>query len=115
QFLSATVVPSSLFTSLLRQFGRCFKGVATRFRPAKSACRNHRAPELMHRMDDPGNSGGMMRACPPPLANPSRPRLALPAGVCDVHCHVMGPAERFPFADERAYTPDDAPKERLAV
>lgn len=56
-----------------------------------------------------------MRACPPPLANPSRPSLVLPAGACDTHCHVFGPAERFPFSNDRAYTPDDAPKERLAA
>lgn len=56
-----------------------------------------------------------MRACPPPLANPSRPRLVLPEGACDAHCHVFGPAARFPFAEDRAYTPDDAPKERLAA
>ena len=56
-----------------------------------------------------------MRACPPPHPDPSRPRLALPDGSCDAHCHVMGPADRFPLSDERAYTPDDAPKERLAA
>jgi predicted TIM-barrel fold metal-dependent hydrolase len=56
-----------------------------------------------------------MRECPPPLANPSRPRLKLPAGACDTHCHVFGPADRFPFSPDRAYTPDDAPKERLAA
>lgn len=56
-----------------------------------------------------------MRACPPPLANPSRPRLSLPAGACDAHCHVFGPAHRFPYAEDRAYSPDDAPKERLAA
>lgn len=56
-----------------------------------------------------------MRPCPPPLANPSRPTLALPQGACDTHCHVFGPAARFPFAGDRAYTPDDAPKERLAA
>jgi 2-pyrone-4,6-dicarboxylate lactonase len=43
----------------------------------------------------------------------SRPRLRLPAGACDAHCHVFGPARVFPFAPERRFTPDDAPKERL--
>lgn len=56
-----------------------------------------------------------MRDCPPPLANPSHPRLVLPAGACDAHCHVFGPADRFPFSDDRAYTPDEAPKEQLAA
>ena len=44
---------------------------------------------------------------------PSRPRLRLPAGACDAHVHVFGPRARFPFAKVRAFTPADAPKERL--
>jgi predicted TIM-barrel fold metal-dependent hydrolase len=32
----------------------------------------------------------------------------LPAGACDAHCHIFGPADRFPFAADRAYTPPDA-------
>lgn len=35
--------------------------------------------------------------------------------ACDAHCHVFGPAARFPYAQGRAYTPADAPKERLAA
>lgn len=45
--------------------------------------------------------------------DPKRPDLRLPAGACDAHCHVFGPAARFPFAPERGYTPVDAPKETL--
>ena len=45
--------------------------------------------------------------------NPSRPRFELPAGAVDAHCHVFGPAEAFPYAEERKYTPCDAPKEKL--
>ena len=37
----------------------------------------------------------------------------LPAGSCDAHCHVFGPAERFPYAPDAAFVPEDAPKERL--
>lgn len=47
--------------------------------------------------------------------NPSPPRLKLPKGACDAHCHVFGPAARFPFAPERTYTPVDAPWETLAA
>ncbi len=36
---------------------------------------------------------------------------ALPQGACDTHCHVFGPAARFPYAEPRSYTPDDAPLE----
>lgn len=35
----------------------------------------------------------------------------LPDGACDCHCHVFGPAARFPYAEPRSYTPDDAPLE----
>ena len=46
---------------------------------------------------------------------PSRkPRFKLPAGTCDAHCHVFGPAHKFPYAPNRRYTPEDAPKEALA-
>lgn len=44
---------------------------------------------------------------------PSRPTITLPAGACDTHVHVFGPAARFPFPANRAYTPADAPKEML--
>ena len=49
------------------------------------------------------------------LANRRRPRTTLPPGACDAHCHVFGPATRFPYAPERRYTPADAPKETLAA
>lgn len=45
--------------------------------------------------------------------NPSRPTLQLPAGACDSHVHVFGPAARFPFAANRSFTPVDASKETL--
>jgi len=45
--------------------------------------------------------------------NPSKPQFVPPAGAVDAHCHVFGPAHRFPFAPERKYTPGDASKEML--
>jgi predicted TIM-barrel fold metal-dependent hydrolase len=51
--------------------------------------------------------------CPPPNPNPARPRLKLPALSCDSHFHIFGPGNVFPYAAERAFTPYDAPKERL--
>jgi 2-pyrone-4,6-dicarboxylate lactonase len=45
--------------------------------------------------------------------NPKKPDFVPPAGAVDAHCHVFGPADRFPYAPERKYTPCDAPKERL--
>jgi 2-pyrone-4,6-dicarboxylate lactonase len=45
--------------------------------------------------------------------NPSKPRFKVPVGAVDAHCHVFGPAAKFPYAPERKYTPVDAPKEKL--
>jgi predicted TIM-barrel fold metal-dependent hydrolase len=44
-----------------------------------------------------------------------KPDSRLPPKTCDAHCHVFGPAAKFPFAPNRAYTPEDAPKEGLAA
>jgi len=41
------------------------------------------------------------------------PRISLPADACDAHCHVFGPATKFPYACGRSYTPPDAPVEAL--
>ena len=41
------------------------------------------------------------------------PAFILPPLTCDAHCHVFGPASRFPYAQNRRYTPEDAPKETL--
>jgi 2-pyrone-4,6-dicarboxylate lactonase len=41
------------------------------------------------------------------------PQLKLPALSCDAHCHIFGPADRFPYLPERSFTPVDAPKEKL--
>jgi 2-pyrone-4,6-dicarboxylate lactonase len=44
-----------------------------------------------------------------------KPRFKLPPGACDAHNHVFGPAAKFPYAPERRYTPEDAPKEALTA
>ena len=49
------------------------------------------------------------------LAKRRKPRFTLPPGATDAHCHVFGPAATFPFAPNRRYTPQDAPKEMLAA
>jgi 2-pyrone-4,6-dicarboxylate lactonase len=56
-----------------------------------------------------------MKSCLPPDPHPSKPEQTLPALACDTHCHVFGPAERFPYADDRSYTPPDAPYEHLVA
>jgi predicted TIM-barrel fold metal-dependent hydrolase len=53
------------------------------------------------------------RTCKAPDPDTRTPRLRLPPGACDAHCHVFGPADRFPYAPDRAYTPPDAPYEAL--
>jgi 2-pyrone-4,6-dicarboxylate lactonase len=47
-------------------------------------------------------------ACAPPR-EPSRPASPPPPQACDTHAHVFGPASQFPYADDRSYTPPDAP------
>ena len=56
-----------------------------------------------------------MADCRPPLDPASPPRRRLPAGAWDTHCHVFGPAGRFPYAEGRSYTPPDAPYEKMAA
>ncbi len=48
-----------------------------------------------------------------PDPKPVKPKYAPPAGACDAHCHIFGPAAKFPYASERRYTPPDSPKEKL--
>lgn len=45
--------------------------------------------------------------CAPPDFAPRRPRLALPAGACDCHAHVIGPGAHYALAASRVYTPPD--------
>jgi 2-pyrone-4,6-dicarboxylate lactonase len=57
---------------------------------------------------------------PPPDAgwlpfhpSPSKPAFTPPPGAVDAHCHVFGPGDVFPYAQERKYTPTDAGKDQL--
>ena len=56
-----------------------------------------------------------MKIIPGPNPDTRIPAFKMPPGACDSHCHVFGPAARFPFSDDRSYTPPDAPKEALAA
>ena len=53
----------------------------------------------------------MIPPCLPPR-EVSRPKLPPPPNACDTHAHVFGPATRFAYADDRSYTPPDAPLEK---
>jgi predicted TIM-barrel fold metal-dependent hydrolase len=55
----------------------------------------------------------MTKPIPGPDPNPVKPMYTPPPGACDAHCHIFGPAAKFPYAPERRYTPPDAPRERL--
>ena len=49
--------------------------------------------------------------CLPPR-EVTRPRVPPPPNACDTHAHVFGPADHFPYAEDRSYTPPDAPLEK---
>ena len=44
---------------------------------------------------------------------PSTPRFVPPPGAIDAHCHVFGPAARFPFSAKAKYLPQDAGPDML--
>jgi len=48
-----------------------------------------------------------------PDPNTRKPKFRLPPLACDAHCHVFGPAAKFPYAPDAPYCPPDAPFERL--
>ncbi|HVI99845.1 MAG TPA: amidohydrolase family protein [Sphingomonas sp.] len=56
------------------------------------------------------DAGGRIRSW---TLDPSRPRYTPPAGAIDAHCHVFGPADRFPFSAKAKYLPQDAGPEKL--
>jgi predicted TIM-barrel fold metal-dependent hydrolase len=50
-----------------------------------------------------------------PVAQPKPPRVKPPPGAWDTHAHVFGPADKFPYAPGRGYTPPDAPAENFVA
>lgn len=46
---------------------------------------------------------------PAPVRNPHAPTAFTPPPLSvDAHCHIFGPAAKFPFAPNRSYTPPDS-------
>lgn len=45
--------------------------------------------------------------------DPAVPRYVPPPGAVDAHCHVFGPADRFPFSALAKYQPQDATPDML--
>ena len=46
--------------------------------------------------------------CAPPDSQFRKPRLKMPPGAIDCHAHICGPANLFPYSEQRIYTPHDA-------
>lgn len=46
--------------------------------------------------------------CQAPNSEIRSPQIVFPKGAVDCHAHVCGPADLFPYAEERIYTPPDA-------
>lgn len=51
--------------------------------------------------------------CPPPDPHPHPPHFTMPKGAADCHAHVFGPASRYPYQENRSYTPRDMPLSAL--
>src|ERR671915_351215 len=49
----------------------------------------------------------------PPDPHTRKPTFPPPPLACDAHCHVFGPASKFPYAPDAPYWPPDAPFEAL--
>ena len=54
-----------------------------------------------------------MKTTAPPDPDTRKPRFRPPPLACDAHCHVFGPASRFPYAADAPYCPPDSPFESL--
>lgn len=60
-------------------------------------------------------SARVIPTCKAPDPDTRTPRTKAPPGACDAHCHVFGPGAVFPYAEDRAYTPPDAPYDALVA
>jgi len=43
-----------------------------------------------------------------PYRDTHTPDFHAPAGACDTHCHIFGPAAQYPYSPKRSYTPPDS-------
>jgi predicted TIM-barrel fold metal-dependent hydrolase len=50
--------------------------------------------------------------CLGPLPGIDPPAFDIPRGACDTHAHVIGDGVRYPFVENRSYTPPPAPIEK---
>ena len=54
-----------------------------------------------------------MKTTAPPDPDTKTPKFRPPPLACDAHCHIFGPAAKFPYAPDAPYWPPDAPFEGL--
>ena len=54
-----------------------------------------------------------MKTTAPPDPNTKKPQFRPPPLACDAHCHIFGPASKFPYDPEASYHPPDSPFEAL--
>jgi 2-pyrone-4,6-dicarboxylate lactonase len=54
-----------------------------------------------------------VKSTPPPDPHTRKPKFKPPLLACDAHCHVFGPAAKFPYAPDAPYWPPDSPFEAL--
>jgi predicted TIM-barrel fold metal-dependent hydrolase len=55
----------------------------------------------------------MTKSTAAPDPNTKKPKFRPPPLACDAHCHIFGPASKFPYDPKAAYHPPDSPFEGL--
>jgi predicted TIM-barrel fold metal-dependent hydrolase len=54
----------------------------------------------------------MTEVCQGPDPNPRPPRITVPPLATDTHFHILGPPAKYPYVEDREYTPPDALSEQ---
>src|SRR5260221_11892086 len=68
------------------------------------------------RLDRPSVSHDMKpepKSTAAPDPNTPKPKFTPPPLACDAHCHIFGPAAKFPYDPDSSYWPPDSPFEGL--
>jgi predicted TIM-barrel fold metal-dependent hydrolase len=66
------------------------------------------APQVAFAADSSNTASTTPVRIAAPDRNTRVPAFKAPAGSCDTHCHIFGPADRYPYAPKRSYTPPDS-------